>query len=140
MNDTAQWVTLITVLAGFLFQLYRENRQRKWDVEDRARIAAIVTNEAKDVAKKVVDSAAEASAERTRLRAAVDENTDISTKAFHEANTVNQKLEALGLAHNELQRREQDSAEHSELIVETVVDTQERVKAIEAEVVGGEKS
>jgi len=34
-----------------------------------------------------------------RLEAAVAENTDISTKAFHEANTVNLKLEKLGLAH-----------------------------------------
>lgn len=136
MTDTAQWVTLITVVAGFLFQLYRENRQRKWDVEDRARIAAAVTNEAQSVARKVVDAATEAAAERHKLAAAVDENTAISTKAFHEANTVNQKLEALGVEHNALQRREQKSTEHDELIAETVVDTQDRVKRIEQEVTG----
>jgi len=34
-----------------------------------------------------------------RLETAVAENTDISTQAFHEANTVNIKLEKLGLAH-----------------------------------------
>lgn len=36
-----------------------------------------------------------------RARAMIEENTEISRGAFHEANTVNVKLESLGLAHNE---------------------------------------
>lgn len=36
-----------------------------------------------------------------QVRGMIRENTAISTGAFHEANTVNVKLEKLGLAHNE---------------------------------------
>lgn len=39
----------------------------------------------------------------------ISENTKISTDAFHEANTVNIKLEKLGLQHNE-QGAEQTAA------------------------------
>lgn len=136
----AEWITFYTLIAGFLFQLYREHRQRKWDVEDRAKIALTLISEAKSVAKKVVDAAAVATVERQQLRQAVDQNTDISTRAFHEANTVNQKLETLGLENNALQRRGQAAAERSELIVDTVVETHEIVKVIEAEVTGDGKT
>ena len=35
-----QIVTLITVVIGFFVALYRENRNRRWDLEDRARARA----------------------------------------------------------------------------------------------------
>lgn len=156
MGDNTGLITLLTIIAGFVYQEVRLSRQRRWDREDRAALATSVVTEAKSVAlkvvseaqgvadkvvseakgvaQKVVEAADAATLERHKLADAIDVNTAVSTKAFHEANTVNQKLEALGLEHNAL-RKEQ--AEGSELISETVVDTQERVKAIEAEVVGG---
>ncbi len=36
----AQFVTFLTVLAGFGFQWVREGRRRRWEIEDRDAVAA----------------------------------------------------------------------------------------------------
>jgi cell division protein FtsX len=107
-------VTLVTVIAGFLYQTWRDERRRKWDVEDRLAIALTLaqhtTQTATTLAEQQVATAAtvaEALAVKTtetaeRLAAAIADNTKISTDAFHEANTVNLKLQAIGLEHNAL--------------------------------------
>lgn len=178
MLETAQWLTLVTIVLGFLFQYLHATRQRRWDIEDRQyrsdqekqerektaeRLASVTIQEAarvseklaaeaskvsqaaiaeaKRVAAMVMTSAAEAShqaelaaADREKLSQAVKENTEISTKAFKEANSVNLKIEKLGIEHNDLQRERQDTTDKSEVIAETVLDTQERVKTIERQV------
>jgi hypothetical protein len=94
--DTAQWITFLTLVLGFLAQIYRENRQRKWDQEDRVEIAS--------------RAAQHVSRETAKLGKAIDLNTDISTKAFHEANSVNLKIQAIGVEHNALQRETNNAA------------------------------
>lgn len=86
---TAQWVTLLTVVAGFVYQAYDANRRRKWDLEDRKALAKTVTSAADGVAIK-------AEQQTKQLATAIKENTEISTKAFHEANSVNQKIANIG--------------------------------------------
>lgn len=85
MNENAliigQIVILITTLAGFWRQLYRENRNRKWDVEDR-NLTRIELQTAAQDRKKIAEA----------VTSQIKENTEISTKAFEEANHVNQKL------------------------------------------------
>ncbi len=104
MSDTAQWVTLLTVIAGFMYQAWRENRQRRWDKEDRAETAERLARKVEHTTEAISSR----HAENTRMLAdKIDENTDISTKAFHEANSVNLKIESIGLEHNRLQRDEQ---------------------------------
>jgi hypothetical protein len=61
---------LVSTLATFAYNLYRENRNRKWDRENR------------ELA-------------RTELLRRIDENTEVSVKAFREANDVNAKIAAL---------------------------------------------
>ena len=101
----AQWITLLTVIAGFCYQAYRETRQRRWDREDRKELAKTVVLTASKVAEKV-------EAVHVQLGEAITVNTEISTKAFHEANSVNLKIEKLGLEHNALQRQESDREYH----------------------------
>jgi hypothetical protein len=132
MDKTAQWVIIATTSAGvlttvatFAFQIYRENRNRRWDKEDQQetaralakttveeanRVAERVLAEAHLVADRVVAEAkivaAEANSERAKLAEAIRENTEVSTQAFKEANTVNRKIASLGLEHNALQEKD----------------------------------
>jgi hypothetical protein len=69
-------VLLVTTLAGIAIQVYRENRARRWALEDR-RLAA---------------------AQRAHLEQKLDENTEISREAFREANDVNRKIAEIGEA------------------------------------------
>lgn len=102
MTDVAvvQLVTFVTLVAGFIYQSVVAHRQRRWDLEDRRLLAQSVIDAAIEAEKHVT-------AQTTQLHDAIKENTEISTKAFHEANSVNLKIEALGLEHNELQREQQ---------------------------------
>jgi len=86
-------VTLLTVILGFVVQIYRENRNRRWDLEDRKQLAAKVEDARHALSERV-------NASKIELSNLIAENTQISTNAFHEANTVNMKLEKLGLDHN----------------------------------------
>jgi hypothetical protein len=107
--DTAQWITFLTLVLGFALQIYRENRQRRWDQEDRAVLAQKVVKTAASLEAQVVGTAAILEAQvvgtAATLATAIEANTKISTDAFHEANTVNLKLQSLGIEANELKRR-----------------------------------
>jgi hypothetical protein len=77
----AQVVILITTLSSLVFQIYRENRQRRWTVEDRTQAEA---------SRKLI---------RTRLdqhTTQLAENTKISRDAFDQANHVNEKIARIG--------------------------------------------
>lgn len=77
----AQIVILITTLASLGFQIYRENRQRKWSLEDREH-----AEQSRKVIRKKLDE----------QRIAIDENTEISRAAFDQANHVNEKIARIG--------------------------------------------
>ena len=63
-------IVLLTTIAGILLQLYRENRARRWQVEDR-----------------------EWSRQQgVKLETKIDENTAISRDAIEHANHVNEKI------------------------------------------------
>ncbi len=83
MSDTAigQLIIFLTTIAGFIFTLYRENRNRRWDREDRE--------------QKAVQLAAKVEAAHTAISDKIDENTMISREAFKEANDVNRKIATL---------------------------------------------
>jgi len=105
MTDAAQLqlITLGSVVAGFIYQAWREARQRRWDVEDRALLAA-----------KADAQQLHATAARNDLAVALAENTGLTRagndlakaaiasadNAFHEANTVNVKIERLATSAN----------------------------------------
>jgi hypothetical protein len=101
-------------------QLYRESRNRTWDAEDRDRREAAALKAAQKHAAEIADhlgqkventaallatTVAEAAA-RTDIAAAartnrvltqIAENTELSVKAFTEANNVNEKIASIGL-------------------------------------------
>lgn len=87
MTDIAvgQWVLLLTTLAGFGVQIYRENRKRIWDIEDRRNVAAQVEASAQALKAKVQGQHQEVIRE-------IQTNTKVSVEAFSEANGVNAKI------------------------------------------------
>ena len=132
MTDNASLIALATLVVGFLWQAYRENRNHRWEREEKAQekadraelarnlasdnaaLATKVATEASRVAAHVVDSASrvanQVASENAKLAEKIDDNTAISTKAFYEANSVNLKIAALGIENNKLQR------EHNERV------------------------
>lgn len=86
-----QLVTFATIVAGFLYQFVTQGRQRKWDLEDRRQTAD-------RLALKVDVTTA-------GLHTAIAENTATTSdvlvaakEAFQEANSVNEKIQQIGLA------------------------------------------
>lgn len=83
--------TTITTLVMQVISWMREGRRHKWEVEqliwdrkERVRVA--------EALRKHTDVKAE------QLVSKIDENTEISSKAFEVANNVNEKLVAIGEA------------------------------------------
>jgi len=104
-----QIITFLTVIAGFIYQAYREQRQRRWDVEDRTQVAA-VTDERHQAA----------TTDRRDIKAAMAENTELTKaaiasadNAYHEANTVNVKIERLAESANAAIKAEQSGERRS---------------------------
>jgi flagellar basal body rod protein FlgB len=108
-------ITLLTVIAGFGYQYFREGRlirlqmsreerQHTWELEARTAAIQLTTATARQLAAHTTETAVTLAAQTAvvseRLEGLIVENTEISTQAFHEANTVNLKLEKLGIAHN----------------------------------------
>lgn len=83
----AQICTVIITIVGFAYQWFKDGRQRKWDMEDR-KAARRKSDEANI---KVLDK--------------IDENTDISKQAFHEANSAKQLIANVEEVRNKLQNR-----------------------------------
>lgn len=89
----AQVLTFLGVLANLWFSYLRDGRARKWAIEDR--VSAGVQHVA------VTSSLSSLAAEVTATK-------DAAGAAYTEANHVNNKLEALGIAH---QLKERTKAE-----------------------------
>jgi hypothetical protein len=103
-------ITFVALLIGFGYQWQRELRNRRDDEVERAELQRKVVTQAEAVAAHIEEKAEAVArtltAQANSLRSAITENTEISTKAFHEANTVNLKLEKLGLQQQDLEREQ----------------------------------
>lgn len=94
-----QLIILITTLAGFLYNWWRDGRQRRWDLEDRR----LAREQALANAQKIHDSMQTAATKAAQavnvtehrsnvLEQKIDENTEMTRKAISEANNFNRKL------------------------------------------------
>ena len=117
-SSSNQVAILITTIAGFasllatsMFQIYRENRNRKWDLQDRAAARAEMRSTAEaqrmETMQTDVELARVSYINRDHLLGAIKENNDIVAQgaskaeaAYSAANDFNRKLEVL---HKELQ-------------------------------------
>ena len=98
-----QIITFLTVIAGFIYQAYREQRQRRWDVEDRLQVAMLShqQHEAATTARQDIKAAMVENTELTRAAITSADN------AYHEANTVNVKIQQLAESANAAIQAEQ---------------------------------
>lgn len=113
MMDNGQLILLLTTVIGFLVQLYRERRNRLWDLEDRDR-------KARELAAKhelITEKQDQMSREITER---IDTNTQITTNALEQARIVKRRLE-------EIDKR--FDAVHKENLA-TVMDTVSDTKAV----------
>lgn len=112
-----QFAILVTTIAGFasllctqLFQFYRENRNRKWDLQDRTaareEMRKTVEEQRLESMKTAVELAKVSQANRDLIFSAIKENTSLTVDAgekamaaYTSANNFNSKLETL---HREL--------------------------------------
>src|SRR5215211_4810458 len=91
-----QIVGMILTLAGFFYQYLRETRQRAWDLQDR--------NEA-----------------RLAINKKIDDNTNISKNAFHEANDAKRLISQIEEVRNKIQEK----------TIEVVDDMKDRTAAVQ---------
>jgi seryl-tRNA synthetase len=135
LTIVGQVVILLTTLAGFAIQLYREHRNRKWDLEDR--------REAREQQRRETEMAAQKLAAKTEQTASkiiekVQEGTEMSKKALAEANDVNKKI------YNITRRFTESGATPGELdalaqIETTTKDIQEKVTDIQEAIVDDDR-
>lgn len=99
-KDIWHWVlanfNLVAIVGAFRMWSMSEHRKTAKALEaQRAELAEQLAT----MAKRVAD---QSHGENVVLAAAIQENTAISTRAFHEANSVNQKIAAIGAEQNVL--------------------------------------
>ncbi len=108
-----QAAILITTIAGFasllatqLFQFYRENRNRRWDLEDRMKARAEIKKASEvqrlETIQTAIDVVRVSNINSSKLLGAIDKNTEISTDAgskaeaaYNAANSFDARMEAL---------------------------------------------
>lgn len=112
-----QFTILVTTIAGFasllathIFQFYRENRNRNWDLQDRAAAREEMRKHAEEQRVETIKTAIElarvSNINREHLLGAIEKNSQLTSEAgekaqaaYTSANNFNSKLEAL---HREL--------------------------------------
>ncbi len=95
-SGLAQGVLLLTTIAGFLFQAYRENRNHRWDEERRLRIAAELQAQVEATALTLrQEAAAVAFAVKEQVEV---EALSVKQQVEAEALAVKQQVEAAALA------------------------------------------
>jgi hypothetical protein len=112
---------IVTTIIGFVVQLYRERRNRAWELEDRR-----LTADALQQKNEQTAAALHKDTQRTRdmLARKIDENTQISVDAFREANAINVKLARIDAMIDGV--RTQEQLEH---VAEIVTDTKHVAEA-----------
>lgn len=99
---TGQIIILITTILGFIYTVYRENRNRRWDLEDRERARKELADKLEIQHAKVADKV---NADQKVIIDKIQENTEISVSAFKEANDTNKKIEQLAGAYSKIAGR-----------------------------------
>lgn len=138
--DPAILTLLISTLCGTAATLFaqimsymREGRAHKWQREQADREAADRIATAQEVKTHAAYAAnviaADAKASAKVLADKIDENTEVSVRAFDEANGVNKKILAIG----ELRQREKGSSAIDE-VVSVSKDTNEVVHHIDEQI------
>lgn len=125
-----QFLLFLTTVIGFGIQMYRESRNRKWDLEDRK-------NARREMESKVESVKQETVAAHEVVVRKIEENTELSRTAFSEANNVNKKFLALANAINAtydrkaagIRERESDFA-HAVATVEATKESVDEAKAV----------
>ena len=75
--DTIGWITFLTLLANMAWTAYREERGRRWAIEDAERLAKKVEEEARAVKQDLNNQTAE-------LTRAIDHHSELSTNVIRE--------------------------------------------------------
>jgi hypothetical protein len=128
-SASTQFAILLTTIAGMVsmlatqfFAMYRENRNRKWDLQDRETARAEMRENNRTLQIQNMQTATELARvsmiNSGHLLDAIKENTEITTggaskaeAAYSEANNFNKKLEALQL---QLQKIVNDAEKQAE--------------------------
>jgi hypothetical protein len=91
-----QIVIFLTTLAGFGYQILmrrmdakKEERNRQWDLEDRARARDEL---ARNVTRQAIAVSREQQVIASDIKQMIAENTEVSVKALNEANDVNTRI------------------------------------------------
>jgi len=106
-SDSLNWTTIVlqavtwlTMISGFIYTIYRENRNRRWDLEDRAEARRVTLEQSQKLEKKVdnVDKAAvvvagEVAQAHRDLSAQIAENTAITVDAQAQSQDTKAKID-----------------------------------------------
>ena len=125
MDNDGQIIILITTVAGivttilgFLVQLYRERRNRAWELEDRQATAEALRRETIMAAATLKTETAKT---RDILMNKIEENTQINIDALKQANHVGDKLARIGALIDNVRTTKQidkDQLDHVATVVE----------------------
>src|SRR6185503_13560238 len=125
MSDTAiiQVCTVILVIGGWIYNYRKDKRNRAWDIEDRQIKFNMADTKRTEVAEKTEVIAQEVKdsllshdcwekEERDRTIQLLEEAVEHAKAAYHEANTVNEKLASLSIGStdqlNKIEKNVQD--------------------------------
>jgi len=134
-----QFVILVTTIATLLYQIFvrhaewkEKERQRKWDLEDRAAAREKIAEAQVAVHEKLDHTTRTVVREHLQLRQAIDENTNITTQAAAKASVAAAKAAATDQRISELRRIfEGDAAEQLDRIDTNTEETVERLRSSE---------
>ena len=136
MDSTAITVVVSAVLT-VLAQIYREGRQRRWDQEDRARIARDLAAKVEDQRVILSENLAVDRRQRTdnhdRSMDAIRGAAAAGDAAFKEANHVNNKISDLNarlLAQQETEQKRQDAEKQRHDLAPKILATSEDTNLI----------
>jgi hypothetical protein len=115
-----QIVILISTIIGTIATLWTQHRNRKWDLEDR--------RQAREDLKARLDAEAHG---REEIAKDLRVNTDISKRAFKEANSVSEKIAQMGMMFDSVRREAAADAARQIAQVQAVAkDTNQMVREL----------
>jgi hypothetical protein len=110
-----QIIIFLTTVAGFLFNVYRENRNRRWDLEDRARAREETmhrTNVAAVEVKKELDKQSRVVGQVHReLKQAIEDNTALTAAIVDKTINAEERLAEICA---KFERGDRNGGEHSD--------------------------
>lgn len=100
---SVQIVTLASVIAGYLYTLYREKRNRQWDLEDRQRTAAGL---ASTVLQTEQNLAQHTQYQQDQLMSKIEQNTAITKQIHAKANDTQLTVAEIIAKYDAIAKRE----------------------------------